>query len=62
VDTIQARRLTSLSINSLWHHGMVQHFSGFQIDQAEAKVFGTAAQTVDEPCAVEFQISAGPGS
>jgi hypothetical protein len=39
---------------------MVKHFSGFQVDQAEAKFFGTAAQTVDEPCAVEFQISAGP--
>ena len=38
---------------------MGEHFSGFQVDQAEANFFGTAAQTVDEPCAVEFQVSAG---
>ena len=56
------RSRTLLLRNSLLHHRMVEHFSGFEVDQAEANFFGTAAQTVDEPYAVEFQISAGPGS
>src|SRR5215472_2188265 len=55
------RSRTLLLRNSLWHRCMVEHFSGFRVDQAQPKFFGTAAETVNQACAMELQISTSAG-
>jgi hypothetical protein len=40
---------------------MVEHFSGFQIDQAKTEFLGTTAEAVNHPCAVQLEIGRGAG-
>src|SRR5437588_11127037 len=41
---------------------MIEDFSGFQVDQAQAEFFSAAAQTVDHSFAMELEISLAAGS
>ena len=38
---------------------MVEHFSGFQIDQAETEFLGATAETVDQARAVKLIVDGG---
>jgi hypothetical protein len=40
---------------------MVEHFSGFQIDQAETEFLGATAETVDQARAVKLIVGRGAG-
>ena len=40
---------------------MVEHFSGFQIDQAETEFLGATAEAVDQARAVKLIVGGGAG-
>ena len=40
---------------------MVEHFSGCEIDQAQAEFFGATAETISEPCVVVLEVGGGTG-